>query len=75
MVSLVHVPSCVRQVALVIVTHRLASACPISDNIVALDSGRVSAVGTHEEQLACHPGGVYDTLWTGQLLDAKADVT
>ncbi len=55
--------------ALLIVTHRLASACPFSNSIVVLELGRVSAIGTHEHLLACHPGGVYDQLWSGQMGD------
>jgi hypothetical protein len=65
-------PPLMPQVAFLLVTHRLAAACPISDSIVALELGRVSAIGTHEEHLGCHPGGVYETLWTGQLLGKEA---
>jgi hypothetical protein len=67
-------PPLMPQVSHLLVSHRLATVCPISDSIVALELGRVSAI-----QLASTgstwgatqgPGGVYGTLWTGpgQLL-------
>jgi ABC-type hemin transport system ATPase subunit len=56
-------------VALVVVTHRLSSVCPLCDCVVAMEGGRVSAVAPHDQQLVCFPGGVYAQLWFGQLHD------